>query len=147
MILYTSGTTGAPKGVPVTSRAIAADLDALAEAWEWTADDTLVHGLPLFHVHGLVLGVLGALRIGSRLVHTGRPTPARYAAAAAPKSGTAGTTAGTLYFGVPTVWSRIAADPASAKALSTARLLVFRLGCSARAGLRAARSAYWPPSG
>ena len=41
-----------------------------------------MHGLPLFHVHGLVLGVLGALRVGSRLVHTGRPTPAAYAAAA-----------------------------------------------------------------
>ena len=57
---------------------------------------------PLFHVHGLVLGVLGALRIGSRLVHTGRPTPAAYAAAAAD--------GGTLFFGVPTVWSRVAAD-------------------------------------
>lgn len=126
MILYTSGTTGAPKGVPVTSRAIAADLDALAEAWQWTADDTLVHGLPLFHVHGLVLGVLGALRIGSRLVHTGRSTAEGYAAAASPRSGTAAgsMTAGTLYFGVPTVWSRVAADPVAAKALSTARLLV-----------------------
>ena len=47
--------------------AVAADLDGLAEAWAWTPDDTLVHGLPLFHVHGLVLGVLGALRVGSRL--------------------------------------------------------------------------------
>lgn len=131
MILYTSGTTGAPKGAPVTSGAIAADLDALAEAWQWSADDTLVHGLPLFHVHGLVLGVLGVLRTGSRLVHTGRPTPEGYAAAAAGSSGsgsgadgTAGGSAGTLYFGVPTVWSRIVANPAAAKALSTARLLV-----------------------
>ena len=39
----------------------------------WTAEDTLVQGLPLFHVHGLILGVLGSLRVGSRLVHTGRP--------------------------------------------------------------------------
>jgi fatty acid CoA ligase FadD36 len=72
-----------------------------------------VHGLPLYHVHGLVLGVLGALRTGSRLVHTVRPRPEAYAAAG-----------GTLYFGVPTVWHRIAADPAAARALAPARLLV-----------------------
>ena len=59
LILYTSGTTGPPKGVVVSRRAIAADLDALAEAWQWTPEDTLVHGLPLYHVHGLVLGLLG----------------------------------------------------------------------------------------
>ncbi|MFJ7780604.1 acyl-CoA synthetase [Streptomyces yangpuensis] len=113
LILYTSGTTGAPKGVVLSSAAITADLDALAEAWQWTAEDTLVHGLPLFHVHGLVLGVFGALRTGSRLVHTGRPTPEAYAAAG-----------GSLYFGVPTVWSRIAREPQAAAALSGARLLV-----------------------
>ncbi|MFC0532727.1 AMP-binding protein [Phytohabitans kaempferiae] len=113
LILYTSGTTGAPKGVLLSRAAIAAGLDGLADAWDWTADDTLVHGLPLYHVHGLVLGVLGALRTGSRLVHTVRPRPELYAAAG-----------GTLYFGVPTVWHRIAGDPASARALAPARLLV-----------------------
>ncbi|NIY66096.1 acyl-CoA synthetase [Streptomyces malaysiensis] len=112
-MLYTSGTTGAPKGALISRRAVAADLDGLAAAWAWTAEDTLVHGLPLFHVHGLVLGVLGPLRVGSRLVHTGKPTPAAYAAAG-----------GSLYFGVPTVWNRIARDPDSARALASARLLV-----------------------
>ncbi|RMI42527.1 AMP-binding protein, partial [Actinomadura harenae] len=115
-ILYTSGTTGPPKGVLISRAAVAAGLDALAEAWEWTRDDTLVHGLPLFHVHGLVLGVLGPLRVGSPLVHTGRPSPGAYADAA--RDG------GTLFFGVPTVWSRIARDPGAAEALRGARLLV-----------------------
>jgi fatty acid CoA ligase FadD36 len=57
--------------------------------------------------------VLGALRVGSRLIHTGRPTPGAYAAAR-----------GTLYFGVPTVWSRVCAEPSAARELSGARLLV-----------------------
>jgi fatty acid CoA ligase FadD36 len=117
MIMYTSGTTGSPKGALISHRALATGLDGLAEAWAWTADDTLVHGLPLFHVHGLILGVLGALRVGSPLVHTGRPRPEAYAAAATEHGG-------TMFFGVPTVWSRIAADPASARALGSARLLV-----------------------
>ncbi|MEU0152502.1 acyl-CoA synthetase [Micromonospora fulviviridis] len=113
LILYTSGTTGAPKGAVLSRGAVAACLDGLADAWAWTPDDRLVHGLPLFHVHGLVLGVLGPLRLGSRLHHVGRPRPERYAAAA-----------GSLYFGVPTIWSRIAADADAARALRGARLLV-----------------------
>jgi fatty acid CoA ligase FadD36 len=117
MVIYTSGTTGLPKGVQLNRRAIAADLDALAQAWQWTADDVLVHGLPLFHVHGLVLGLLGSLRIGNRFVHTGRPTPVGYAQACSEAGG-------TLYFGVPTVWSRVVADESAAEALRPARLLV-----------------------
>ncbi|MGS2806329.1 acyl-CoA synthetase [Nocardia sp. MW-W600-9] len=112
-ILYTSGTTGAPKGVMLSRGAIAAGLDALAEAWGWTWKDTLVHGLPLFHVHGLILGLLGPLRVGSPVIHTGKPTPEAYAAAG-----------GSLYFGVPTVWSRIVEQPDLARQLGKARLLV-----------------------
>jgi len=113
LVLYTSGTTGRPKGVPITGTAIAACLDGLADAWDWTPEDRLVHALPLYHVHGLVLGVLGALRTGSRLHHTGKPSPDLLAKAN-----------GSLYFAVPTSWHRVAAAPAAARALSKARLLV-----------------------
>lgn len=117
LIIYTSGTTGPPKGVQLSRRALAADLDALATAWQWTPDDVLVHGLPLYHVHGLVLGLLGSLRVGNRFVHTGKPTPTGYAQARSEAGG-------SLYFGVPTVWSRVVADTAAARALAAARLLV-----------------------
>jgi fatty acid CoA ligase FadD36 len=117
LVIYTSGTTGPPKGVQLSFQALAADLDALAEAWQWTPEDTLVHGLPLFHVHGLVLGLLGSLRVGNRFVHTGKPTPEAYAEACSKAKG-------TLYFGVPTVWSRVVGDAAAAEALRPARLLV-----------------------
>ncbi|MFL0180830.1 MULTISPECIES: acyl-CoA synthetase [unclassified Mycobacterium] len=113
LIIYTSGTTGPPKGVQLSRRALAADLDALAQAWQWSPDDVLVHGLPMYHVHGLVLGLLGSLRVGNRFIHTGKPTPEAYAAAG-----------GTLYFGVPTVWSRVVADAGAAAALRPARLFV-----------------------
>lgn len=117
LVMYTSGTTGAPKGAVLSRAAVAAGLDGLAEAWDWTAADVLVHGLPLFHVHGLILGVLGPLRLGGRLVHPGHARPDGYAAAARDGSG-------TLFFGVPTIWSRIAASPQAAQALAGARLLV-----------------------
>ena len=117
LILYTSGTTGAPKGVLLSRRAVRACLDGLADAWAWTPGDVVVHGLPLFHVHGLVLGVLGPLHLGSTLIHTERPRPERYAAAAERHGG-------SMFFGVPTVWSRVAASPANARALCRARLLV-----------------------
>lgn len=100
----------------MSRRAIAADIDMLAAAWKWTAEDTLVHGLPLYHVHGLVLGLLGSLRIGNRFVHTGKPSPQNYAQAVS--------AGGTLVFRVPTVWSRIVDDGDAARAMTPARLLV-----------------------
>ncbi|MER5523434.1 acyl-CoA synthetase [Streptomyces sp. NPDC002677] len=120
LVVYTSGTTGPPKGAVLPRRALAATLDALADAWQWTGDDVLVHGLPLFHVHGLVLGILGPLRRGGSVRHLGR-------------FDTDGVTrelndGATMLFGVPTMYHRIAealpADPALAKALGRARLLV-----------------------
>ncbi|WP_394360540.1 acyl-CoA synthetase [Amycolatopsis sp. SB7-3] len=120
LIVYTSGTTGPPKGVVLPRRAIATTLDALEDAWEWTADDVLVHGLPLFHVHGLILGILGPLRRGGSVRHLGRFSTEGVARELA--------TGATMMFGVPTMYHRIAGevgeDPSLAKALSSARLLV-----------------------
>ncbi|MCI0386907.1 acyl-CoA synthetase [Streptomyces sp. CNQ085] len=124
LIVYTSGTTGPPKGVVVPRRAIASTLDDLADVWRWTGDDVLVHALPLFHVHGLVLGVLGPLRRGGTLHHLGRFSPE--AVAAALEEG------GTMVFGVPTMYHRLAgaleaggeAGGRLAAALGGARLLV-----------------------
>ena len=120
LVIYTSGTTGPPKGAVLSRGAIAANLDALADAWAWTGADTLVHALPLFHVHGLVLGVLGPLRRGGALRHLG--TFATTALARAVDDGA------TLVFGVPTHYHRLAdeleADAAAAAVVGRARLLV-----------------------
>ncbi|WP_439948007.1 acyl-CoA synthetase [Streptomyces sp. BBFR109] len=120
LIVYTSGTTGPPKGAVLPRRALATTLDALADAWRWTGEDVLTHGLPLFHVHGLVLGVLGPLRRGGSVRHLGRFSTG---GVAAELSGGA-----TMLFGVPTMYHRIAealpGDPELAKALAGARLLV-----------------------
>ncbi|CAL9571596.1 acyl-CoA synthetase [Streptomyces sp. Tu 3180] len=120
LIVYTSGTTGPPKGAVLPRRAVAATLDALADAWRWTGDDVLVHGLPLFHVHGLVLGTLGPLRRGGSVRHLGRFTTEGVAREL--------NDGATMLFGVPTMYHRVAEalpdDPELVKALAGARLLV-----------------------
>ncbi|MGW9304285.1 acyl-CoA synthetase [Streptomyces cyaneofuscatus] len=126
LIVYTSGTTGPPKGAVLPRRAIAASLDALEDAWGWTGDDVLVHALPLFHVHGLILGVLGPLRRGGSLRHLGKFS----AEGVARELGSGG----TMLFGVPTMYHRLAEvldTPAGtaerdalARSLTGARLLV-----------------------
>src|ERR1700753_2813610 len=80
LVVYTSGTTGKPKGVLMPRRAIVSNLDAIARAWQWTAADSVAHALPIFHVHGLVRGTFGPLRLGGHVHHLGAFSPEAVAA-------------------------------------------------------------------
>ncbi len=132
LIVYTSGTTGAPKGAVLPRRALSSNLDALADAWAWTESDVVAHALPLFHVHGLVIGILGPVRRGGRAMHLGRFSTEAVQRALA--------TEATMLFGVPTMYRRLAEaaqdSPGLAEALGRARLLV-----SGSAGLPASEHA------
>ncbi|MFG1778093.1 AMP-binding protein [Micromonospora sp. NPDC049048] len=110
VILYTGGAAGPPRGVRISRRAIAADLDLLADAWRWSEEDVVVQGTPLYRAYGLVVGLLGALRVGSRFVHLDRDA-------------TAGPV-GTMHLALPEQWARIALDGPRARALSAARILI-----------------------
>jgi malonyl-CoA/methylmalonyl-CoA synthetase len=120
IVVYTSGTTGPPKGAVLPRRAISSNLDALAAAWEWTGDDVVAHALPLFHVHGLILGTLGPVRRGGGVRHLGRFSAAAAAAALGQDA--------TMLFAVPTMYHRLAAEAESdaevARGFASARLLV-----------------------
>ncbi len=121
LVLYTSGTTGSPKGAVLSHGNAASNLDALAAAWAWSGADTLVHALPLFHVHGLILGVFGSLRAGSELLLLPRFSPDAVAESFGPGGG-------TMLFAVPTMYHRLAeqleASPKHRDVLAGARLLV-----------------------
>ncbi len=66
-ILYTSGTTGRPKGAMLSHRALASNAQTLTKYWHFTADDTLIHALPIFHTHGLFVATNVALIAGASL--------------------------------------------------------------------------------
>ena len=119
LLIYTSGTTGRSKGVELPFRAVAGNIHALTDGWRWTEDDTLVLALPLFHVHGLCIGVHGTLLHGcGAVVHDGFDPRA---VAAAVGDG------GTIFMGVPTMYALLAQamddDPMIAAQLAEARLL------------------------
>jgi len=67
LLIFTSGTTGEPKGVPLRELQLEANLDALAQAWGLSAADRLLHVLPCHHLHGLVLALYGSARLGTSI--------------------------------------------------------------------------------
>ncbi|MCB9675006.1 MAG: GNAT family N-acetyltransferase [Alphaproteobacteria bacterium] len=98
VLCYTSGTTGRPKGACITHRNLLATVTALHEAWRWSADDVLVHALPLFHIHGLFVAQHGAMYAGAHAVwlRKFRPDAVLEALRRA-----------TIYMGVPTHYARL----------------------------------------
>jgi malonyl-CoA/methylmalonyl-CoA synthetase len=99
LLLYTSGTTGPSRGAVVSHNNLLATVTGLLAAWAWEPADVLLLGLPLFHVHGLVVGLDCALAAGATL-HL-----ARFEAASAVDALAAGPA--TLFFGVPTLYVRL----------------------------------------
>ncbi len=114
LIIYTSGTTGKPKGVPLSHGNLLASAHAVRLAWRWTPEDTLALCLPLFHVHGLGVGLHGTLVTGAGAVLVPFSPPAVADAV---------TGGASLFFGVPTMYHRIA-ESAHLSDLSGLRLAV-----------------------
>ena len=116
MIAYTSGTTGKPKGALLSRANLLAGAAALVEAWGWSAEDVLVHALPMFHMHGLGAGLNGTFTAGAALVVVPRfdvqvvaETIERHQA--------------SMFFGVPTMYARFH-EQQRLSALSGLRLIV-----------------------
>ena len=68
LIIYTSGTTGRSKGAMITHNNVLATVTGLLSAWAWEQDDRLLLCLPLFHVHGLIVGLHCALAAGATVL-------------------------------------------------------------------------------
>jgi malonyl-CoA/methylmalonyl-CoA synthetase len=125
LLPYTSGTTGSPKGALLSHGNLLASAEAVRLAWRWTAEDQLILCLPLFHVHGLGVGLHGTLLAGgSVILQAGFDAEAVLAAAA--------TTDATMFFGVPTMYARLVEAP------DPGRLAGLRLCVSGSAPLSAA---------
>lgn len=101
-ILYTSGTTGRPKGAMLTHRNLSSNALALVSYWGITAGDVLLHALPIFHAHGLFVACNTTLLAGARMLWLARFDGDRVLDLL-PRA--------TTFMGVPTFYTRLLASP------------------------------------
>ncbi|MEO5764033.1 MAG: AMP-binding protein, partial [Casimicrobiaceae bacterium] len=106
-ILYTSGTTGRSKGAMLTHRNLASNATVLVESWEFTRGDTLLHALPVYHVHGLFVALHCALLAGARMLWLPK-FEVGTVLEALPRA--------TVMMGVPTFYTRLLAASAFTRA-------------------------------
>ena len=102
VLLYSSGTTGKPKGAMLTHGNLAANTATLIDAWGFTAQDSLLHMLPIYHAHGLFVGLGCALMSGARIIFQPK-FDAEEAVRQLPGT--------TVMMGIPTFYTRLLATP------------------------------------
>jgi malonyl-CoA/methylmalonyl-CoA synthetase len=139
-MLYTSGTTGAAKGVVHTHASLVSQVDILHKAWEWTAEDRLLHVLPLHHVHGLVNGALGALWAGAEIRFLEQFQPLEVWELFAARAATVFYAVPTLYHQLKEAWEKADASRRDPWAKGAAAL---RLAVSGSAALPAPLWSRW----
>jgi len=116
VLAYTSGTTGRPKGVPLSHANLATSIRAAMAAWGWSADDVVVHALPLAHQHGLG-GLHTALIARSRAVILDRFDPVRLDDVARAEGA-------TVLMAVPAMYERLVSSGLEPTGLARVRLAI-----------------------